>query len=105
MKFKPGQKDELTELLGTKERAQQVEIVRRLLGAPVVEMIIRLDARSNQVSYNILGGQIAPAIAYQMLDACRDLIRQQELAAAAANAKQNGHVEGPGMPAEVEGGE
>jgi len=74
-------KDELSELLGTSDRQAQSATVRRLLAAPVVELVIRLDGRTNQVSFNVIGGQLPPEAAYAMLDGCRELIRRQELEA------------------------
>lgn len=86
MKTKPN-KDELSELLGTAERKEQVARVRRLLLAPVVELTIRLDARTNQVSYSVMGGDLPPAVAYEMLDITRKQIHAVELSAVAQAAK------------------
>lgn len=86
MKNKPHQ-DELTELLGTPDRKAQVAMVRRLLTAPVVELTIRLDARTNQVSYSVIGGDLPPAVAYEMLDIARKQIHAVELNAVVQAAK------------------
>lgn len=99
MKFKkPG--DELSKLLGTPDREQQVERVKRLLAAPVVDVIIRVDGRADQVTaINVVGGQMSPDVFYRVLDQARDMMRRQELQAL---AQQNGHATSPPLekPAE-----
>lgn len=95
MKFKSPYKDEVAELLGTKDKALQVERIKQVASAPVVELVVRLDGRTNQVSFSVWGGQLPPAVAYQMLDACRDLIRRDELAAVIQ--RENGHVAPPAI--------
>ena len=80
-------KNELAELLGTADLQAQVARVRRLLLSPVVELTIRLDARTNQVSYSVMGGDLPPAVAYEMLDITRKQIHAVELSAVAQAAK------------------
>ena len=83
MKNKPP-KDELSALLGTPDRQAQVDAVKRLKGAPIIDVVIRVDGRVDQVTgVHVLGGKIPPAIFYRILDQVRDQIRQAELQAVA----------------------
>lgn len=99
MKFKNNTQDELSKLLGTPDRETQVERVKRLLAAPVVELVIRLDGRNNRVTFSVMGGEVPPAVVYEMLDVCRRQVHQLELQAAAQHAGQAGG----GAPAPADG--
>lgn len=70
--------NQVAELLGTRDPREQAGRIRQL-GAPVVDLVIRFDGRTQKVDFTVLGGQIPPTLAYRLLDACRDLIRQEEL--------------------------
>ncbi len=93
MKIKP-QKNELAELLGTPDRDEQVKRLKQLLTAPVIDVVIRVDGRVDQVTgVTVIGGNLTPAVMYRVLDQVRDQVRQAELRAAAqgpAIAHQNG---------------
>ncbi len=93
MKIKPP-KDELSEVLGTTDRKAQVEAAKRLKVRPVIDIVIRVDGRVEQVTaVTVIGGNLTPAVMYWVLDQVRDQVRQAELRAAAqgpAVAHQNG---------------
>ncbi len=86
MKFKKPQ-DELSKLLGTGDREEQVAQVKRLIAAPIIDVLIRVDGRVDQVTgVHVLGGNIPPAIFYKILDQVRDQVHQAELQAAVKGA-------------------
>lgn len=93
MRLKP-QNNELAELLGTPDRDEQVKRVKQLLTAPIIDVVIRVDGRVDQVTgVTVIGGNLTPAVMYRVLDQVRDQVRQAELRAAAqgpAGAVQNG---------------
>jgi hypothetical protein len=87
MKFKKPQ-DELSKLLGTGDREEQVAQVKRLKAAPIIDVVIRVDGRVDQVTgVHVLGGTIPPAVFYKVLDQVRDQVHQAELQMAAQNGK------------------
>ena len=91
MKIKP-QKNELAELLGTSDRDEQAARLKRLLTAPVIDVVIRVDGRVDQVTgVTVIGGNLPPEVLYRVLDQVRDQVRQAELQAA-AQAATNGQV-------------
>lgn len=76
--------DELSQLLGTGDRAGQVARVKQLLTAPIIDVVIRVDGRADQVTgLSVIGGQLSAETLYKVLDQVRDQIRQAELQAAA----------------------
>lgn len=98
MKTKPS-KNELAELLGTSDFGEQVSRVKRLLTAPVIDVIIRVDARADQVTgLTVIGGTLTPEILYKVLDQVRDQVRQAEL-----QAVQHGKPPAP-EPGQMAGG-
>lgn len=88
MKLKP-QKNELADLLGTPDREAQVKRVKQLLTAPVIDVVIRVDGRVDQVTgVTVIGGNLTPEVMYRVLDQVRGQVRQAELRAAANNSIQ-----------------
>lgn len=86
MRFRKPQ-DELSKLLGTDDLEEQVERVKRLKAAPIIDVVIRVDGRVDQVTgVHVLGGSIPPAIFYKVLDQVRDQVHQAELQAAVKGA-------------------
>lgn len=101
MKFKP-QKNELAELLGTPDREEQVARVKQLLTAPVIDVVIRVDGRVDQVTgVTVIGGNLTPAVMYRVLDQVRDQVRQAELRAAAQGTPPVAHQNGVAVPEPV----
>lgn len=85
--------DELSKLLGTGDREAQVTQVKRLLGAPVIDIVIRVDARVDQVTgLSVIGGTLTPDMFYKVLDQVRNQVHQAELQQVAAT-KNNGAQE------------
>jgi len=69
------------ELLGTKNKKEQAERITALMGqinAPVLDLIIRFDGRTNQVGISIVGPDFQLRTLYAMLDAARDMLKKQE---------------------------
>ena len=46
--------------------------------APVIDILIRFDARNGELGVTVIGGQIDFAVAYQLLDAARVHVQRQE---------------------------
>ncbi len=76
MKF-PGKKN--------KDVKQDIQQMRQ---APVIDLIIRYDGRTNQVAMIAIGGSIDPPGVYHLLEMARGVIRTMELEA--IKAKGNG---------------
>jgi hypothetical protein len=78
--------------LETKHPEKQAEHVQTLLNAtiaPVVDLIIRVDARSGNLSLHTLGDpQITTEAMHQILDVAKAFLREQELAAVQQQAAQ-----------------
>jgi hypothetical protein len=85
-------KPNLAALLETKSPAVQAERVQTLLNAavaPVVDLIIRVDARSGHLSLHSLGDpQITTEAMHQILDGAKAFLREQELSAVQQQAAQ-----------------
>ena len=54
------------------------QTVEALKDAPVIDLIIRYDGRTNQVAVMAIGGQLTPEGAYQLLEMARGVIRTME---------------------------
>jgi len=88
-----GQPADLASLLGTKNRDEQTAKVQALLNAaqaPVVDLVIRFDARTQQVTLAAIGGRLAPDIVYFLLEQARAKLRAEELAAMASENTRMG---------------
>jgi hypothetical protein len=85
-------KPNLAALLETKSPVMQAERVQTLLNAavaPVVDLIIRVDARSGNLSLYTLGDpQITTEAMHQILDGAKAFLREQELSALQQQAAQ-----------------
>lgn len=80
----------LHQMLGTKNEAEQVNIVQRLTG-PIFMLSIMLDTRTGDVRLSTMSnsGQSVPLnLAYQMLDAARQQMVEAERQGAAQQARQ-----------------
>jgi hypothetical protein len=77
---------------GDQHPEKRVERVQTLLNAtiaPVVDLIIRVDARSGKLSLHTLGDpQITTKAMHQILDGAKAFLREQELAAIQQQAAQ-----------------
>ncbi len=71
----------LHQLLHTKREDEQVQLVTRMIGAPVVVVTIVLDARDNHLDVTVMGGRgqgLPPDLVYGMLDGARRQLQAQE---------------------------
>jgi hypothetical protein len=77
----------IEQMLGTKDRGEQARRVQALVTAPVVDVIVRLDQRSGQVSVAVLGvgGQVALEGVLEILEQGRQTLLRQ-----AIQGRQNG---------------
>lgn len=77
-------KMDLSKLLGTKNRKRQAERVEQLVNAPVIDIIIRYDARKENPLQNILalGGDPPLESVLGILDMARDMVLQRMITAA-----------------------
>lgn len=72
------------ELLGTKNKKEQVMRVKTLMGqtnAPVVDLIVRYDGRTDQLNISLVGPDISIENLYRILDGARDMLKQREFEA------------------------
>ncbi len=75
---------DLAGLLGSKIREEQAQRVQELIGAakaPVIDLVIRYDGRTSQVTLAAIGGRLAPDVVYFLLEQARAKIRAEEMAA------------------------
>ena len=80
----------LNELFGTKSKKEQAKRAQSLIGqinAPVVDLIIRFDGRTNQLNISLIGPDLKIEDLYKILDGARDMLRERELQA--INAKES----------------
>jgi hypothetical protein len=82
------QKINIDKILQTKDKDKQGEIFLSVANAPVWDLIVRLDARTGQITLGTMGGRLELATIYKMLDGARDLLHQQELQAAAQKPEE-----------------
>ena len=71
----------IDKILQTKDKAKQGEIFLSVANAPVVDLLIRLDGRTGQISVGTMGGKLELATIYKMMDGARELLHEQELQA------------------------
>ena len=72
--------ESIKELLGTEDEETQVKIIKNLAGAPVIDLIVRLDGRTGQVAFvQPVGGQLDMDTVYKVLDMAREWLRAFEL--------------------------
>jgi len=72
---------EIDELLGTKDKKEQVEHIRKLTN-PVIDVIIRFDARMGLVSQIVpIGGKLGMEDAKWVLQQGIDFLTRQQMAA------------------------
>lgn len=70
----------IKELLGTEEEKEQVEIIKNLAAAPIIDLVIRLDGRTGKIAFvQPVGGQLGLDSAYKVLDMAREWLRAVEL--------------------------
>ncbi len=74
---------DINQITGTKDRAKQAEILLGTVGAPVVDLVIRYDGRTNQIAITTIGGDIPIQAAYTLLDKAREILHQREIEALA----------------------
>lgn len=76
---------QLHDILDTKNKTEQVRRVEHLLqmaNAPVVDLIVRYDTRSQQLGISVIGiTELDSEAIHQILTAAQDSLRQQEKAA------------------------
>ncbi len=78
-----------------KKKKEQPDGIEQTEQAPVIDLIVRFDGRTNQVILAAIGGRLTPEIVYFLLDRARDWMRAQELAALGRGAPgSNGEGEG-----------
>lgn len=89
----------LAELLDTKDRRKQAERVAKLF-SPVIDIIVRFDGRSGQISMLALGGELSGADARLILNKAQEQLMQEE---AQAMAQQEAANESPevDLPADL----
>lgn len=84
---------QLHDLLNTKNKSQQVERVQQLLnaaGAPVIDLVVRVDTRTQQIGVTVIGIQeLDHETAYAILQAAQDNLRKQAIAALQKQAQPN----------------
>lgn len=88
-----GKPADLAELLGTKNRDEQAAKVQALLNAaqaPVIDLVIRFDARTNRITLAAIGGRLAPELVYYLLEQARAKLRAEELAALEKKGEEKG---------------
>ncbi len=78
-----GKKLDINQITGTKDRAKQAEILLSTVGAPVVDLVIRFDGRTNQIAITTIGGDVPLPVAYSLLDKAREMLHQREIEALA----------------------
>jgi hypothetical protein len=78
----------IDKILQTKDKDKQGEIFLNVANAPVLDLIVRFDGRTGQISIGTMGGQIPIAAIYKMLDGARELLHQQELQAVAQKPEE-----------------
>jgi selenophosphate synthetase-related protein len=101
-------KSEFEELLGTKNKKEQAEVIKamqRALQMPVIDMVIRFDAAADQVIISIIGGRVAFDAANHILDLARKEIHRQEVIASIDQQAKQGDAPPPhlDLPAEDNG--
>lgn len=77
--------DPVAEILGTnnkKEQAAHIQELLQMVNAPVVDLVVRFDARTQQVSVEVVGPDVLGSVAQQILEAAKNMLHQKELAAA-----------------------
>ena len=68
----------LLEVEDKKEQVEKVEELLKIASTPVIDLIIRNDGL-DEVTLNIIGGDVAFETLYKMLDLARQAIHQQEI--------------------------
>lgn len=90
-------KNEIAELLGTKDKDEQEKIIKALIQAaqaPVIDIVIRYDARVDQMGIQFIGGDIPLVLAKRVLAAAQENLHQQELQATAQMAEEKAYERG-----------
>lgn len=87
--------DKLAQILGTKNRDDQVAKVQQHM-APVVTLVIQADQRTGAIFVNHVGAPLSLEDYIQILTAAADRVRQEQLRQAAAEgAKKQPQPEQP----------
>jgi len=73
----------IDKLLNTKDKAKQAETFLRVANAPVIDLIIRYDGRTDKIVISSIGGQVPLPVIYKLLDMARDTLHNEELKALA----------------------
>jgi hypothetical protein len=76
---------QLHDLLNTKNKGEQVKRVENLLqlaGAPVIDLVVRYDTRTQEIGISVIGVDDLPTEAmHQILGGAQEGLRRQEKAA------------------------
>ena len=79
------------EMLGTEVEEEQIKIIENLAGAPIVDLIIRLDGRTGGIAFvQPVGGQLGMDQAHRMLSMAGEWLRTVELKNLKDKEKDNG---------------
>ena len=81
----------LHELLGTKNKKEQTKRVLSLvnqINAPVVDLVLRYDGRTDQLNISLIGPSVSIDSLYKILDGARDMLKQQEFEGMKAKENQ-----------------
>lgn len=68
---------EIADFLGTTDKKEQLDRIRQLTN-PVVDVIVRHDLRTNEVSVSVIGADITAGDARGILRMATDVLTQQE---------------------------
>jgi hypothetical protein len=81
------QKLNIDKVLQTKDKAKQAEVFLSIANAPVIDLVIRYDGRTDQLAVTTIGGDIPLPAAYSLLDKAREMLHNKELEAVAQKEK------------------
>lgn len=83
----------LADVLNTKskdEQLQRVQSLIKMVQAPIIDIIVRFDARSGQIGTNLVGVENLPAKdIVEILEAAAKSIREQEVNMLKEKVKEN----------------
>ena len=74
----------IKELLGTEDKKEQLERIQELIAKaanPPVDLLIRYEPIADQVSVNVIGGDVVFEILYRMLELTRQALHRSEMEA------------------------